>query len=77
MTYKQFKSLNPKDWHTQPISPVCQVLTGSPRGFCEDPTEKAYPAMGGGWMALCFMHGAKHSEAFHIEQLISDGETFE
>lgn len=34
-------------WKTEPISPTCEVMTGSKR-FCGLPTVAAYPACGGG-----------------------------
>jgi len=73
MTYQEWKS-TVKDWKNEPISSTCEVLVGS--GFCGEATVKAYPAMGGGWMALCYRHGLKHSEAFSTDQLIAAGETW-
>lgn len=67
-------------WTTRPISPTCEVLRGKSglSGFCGDPTSYAYPAHGGGWMSLCFRHGQKHLPQIKtIEQLLSEGETFE
>lgn len=67
-----------KGWKTAPISPVCEQLAGSLSGKatpCCSPTDFAYPAMGGGWMALCGFHGRKH-RAFPIADLIKSGEVF-
>lgn len=72
------KKTKPEVWTTRPISPTCEMLRLY--GACDKPTEYAYPAMGGGWMALCFKHGQKHLKhggAKHIEDLIRNGETFE
>lgn len=67
-------------WRTKPISATCEVLLGKDakgqRMFCDLPTESAYPAMGGGWMALCLRHSVKHIAAPHIEDLIGSGEKF-
>lgn len=69
------KKTKQETWTTRPISPTCEILRCY--GACEKPTEYAYPAMGGGWMALCFKHGQKHlPHATHIEELIKRGETF-
>jgi len=76
MTYQQWKLLPNKDWITAPISPTCEVMMGFGRKICLKPTDKAYPTMGHGWMALCALHGKKHKEAFDICELISNGETF-
>ena len=62
-------------WRTAPISASCEV-TGT-REACGQPTCYAYPAMGGGWMALCHHHGQKHvgdSGTEHITTLILAGE---
>lgn len=69
-------------WTTRPISPTCEVLAGrdakGEHRFCDHPTSYAYPAWGGGWMALCWRHGQKHLPlAPPIEELIATGETFE
>jgi hypothetical protein len=66
-----------KKWKTAPISATCQVLRG--HKLCDLPTEFAYPAMGGGWMALCYRHGLQHvgsGGAQKIEVLITNGEKF-
>lgn len=49
------------------------------RVMCGEPTDICYPAQGGGWMALCIEHGAKHVKngAQPVSQLIAKGETFE
>lgn len=70
------------DWKTAPISPTCECI-GSTRpdggfNFCGATTSYAYPASGGGWMALCHRHGIKHLPQIKtIENLITGGETFE
>jgi hypothetical protein len=68
------------EWRTAAISSTCEVVTGkNAKGawdFCDLPTERAYPAMGGGWMALCLKHGLEYPEAPHINDLITSGETF-
>lgn len=68
-------------WKTAPISPTCGYLFGSGLAtmrYCSRPTAICYPAMGGGWMALCESHGAKHlPQAFRIEDLIRSGEKFD
>ena len=72
-------SENSQAWTTGPISPTCQVLRAlkGPE-FCDLPTSYAYPAAGGGWMALCFKHGQKHlPHCSSIEDLIRRGETFD
>ncbi len=43
-------------WRTAPISPTCETL--SPRAPCGKPTTHAYPALRGGWAALCEQHAA-------------------
>lgn len=68
-------------WVTAPISPTCEVLKDInakqwDEKFCGAPTACAYPAMNGGWMALCHEHGRKHPEAPHIDNLILKGERF-
>lgn len=67
-----------KKWTTAPISPTCEVLTGTGHAMCDSVTEYAYPAMGGGWMALCGAHGIKHlPHASHVSDLILKGEKFQ
>lgn len=72
--------MSAKPWVTAPISPTCEVLVGRKDCepiFCEHPTDICYPAAGGGWMALCYRHGKKHlPHTKHIDELISNGETF-
>lgn len=78
-------------WKTAPISPACEVITRHEQVikygkctnhvpiFCGRPTRYAYPAWGGGWMALCGTHGHKHrnsSGTQKISDLIAGGETF-
>lgn len=45
-------------WKPGPVSPTCDVLRDGPR--CGQPTAYAYPAMGGGYMALCDTHAQRH-----------------
>lgn len=63
-------------WKTAPISPTCEVMRAGKREMCGLPTSSAYPTHGGGWMALCHKHAAKHLEAISIEKLITKGEKF-
>lgn len=69
-------------WKTAPISCTCEVtmdmkhqlLKGK---YCDKPTTHAYPAMGGGWMALCARHAQKHLKhggAISTDELIKRGE---
>ena len=67
-------------WKTAPISCTCEV--GMPPYLCDKPTTHAYPAMGGGWMALCARH-ARHAQkrikyggAVSVDELIRNGETW-
>lgn len=58
-------------WKTAPISPTCEVR------ICDEPTVAAYPACGGGWMALCERHAKKHlgvGGATRTDELIRRGE---
>lgn len=70
------------DWKTEPISCVCEVMEKyhplMPVRVCEKPTVAAYPAMGGGWMALCVRHSRKHlpNGAIPTDNLIRGGETW-
>jgi len=60
----------------EPISCTCEVMiSNNPLKLCDSPTIAAYPAMGGGWMSLCFRHAQKHlpEGAFHTDQLIDAG----
>lgn len=53
-------------WSARPISRTCERViwhSGTLVVFCGRPTEKAYPAHGGGFCALCEVHGRKHTEA--------------
>jgi hypothetical protein len=65
-------------WKTAPISPTCEVMRShKPERCCDAPTTYAYPAMGQGWMALCFKHAQKHLKhggAVHVDILITRGE---
>jgi hypothetical protein len=67
-------------WKTAPISPTCEFMLskfGDSVQFCDAAADIAYPAMGGGWMALCFKHGRKHlPHASRIDALIEIGETW-
>lgn len=70
----------------EPISCTCEVMIfneperkcHSPTAeFCDKPTTHAYPAMGGGWMALCARHAQKHLKhggAISTDDLIRRGE---
>jgi hypothetical protein len=49
------------------ISKTCEVLCS--RGECGLPTTHVYPAMGGGYMALCLEHSHKHPEAWPIAEI--------
>lgn len=71
-------------WTTAPISPTCEVQTGAAFGIvksgdkCGKPTRYAYPAWGGGWMALCETHGHKCRNdpgTQKIDDLLAGGET--
>lgn len=66
-------------WKTAPISCTCEHLGGSTKQptFCGQPTDYAYPAMGGGWQALCTLHARPHMpRIFPIEEVIASGEVF-
>jgi len=66
-------------WKTQPISCTCEVSIGPSQQLCEKPTFAAYPAMSGGWMALCHRHAQKHLKhngAWPTDDLIAKGETW-
>jgi hypothetical protein len=41
-------------WATAPISPTCETLCG--RVECGGATTHAYPALRGGWAAICERH---------------------
>lgn len=76
MTLEEWRKVA-TDWKTEPISPTCRVMIAKGE-FCDRPTDRCYPAMGGGWMALCFKHSLKHSAtSFRIQELIETGERFE
>ncbi len=66
-------------WKTRPISPVCEHYpNGMNAGPCGAATSFAYPASGGGWMALCWRHGQKHlPHASFTDKLIALGEKWE
>lgn len=65
------------EWLVHPISCTCEVeLSGEEPRYCDKPTTAAYPTMGGGWMALCARHAAKHLKhdgAVPTDELISKG----
>lgn len=69
-------------WKTAKISPNCEVMIGGTSEcplFCDKPTTHAYPAWGGGFMALCFRHAQKHLKhggAISTDELIKNGETW-
>lgn len=66
-----------KKWKTAPISPTCENWDEN-RQPCGRATSFAYPADGGGWMALCYRHGLKHlPQILTIETLIQRGEKFQ
>lgn len=54
-------------------SQTCGVMisgtTDETAVFCGAPTTHAYPAMGGGYMALCREHSRKHTEAWPIQEI--------
>lgn len=65
-------------WQTEVVSVSCQVLLCT-RAVCGAPTVAAYPAMGGGWMALCELcesHAVKHRPhgCFDLGVLLEWGE---
>lgn len=60
-----------EEWKTAPISCTCEVLGNGMVKECGQPTHAAYPASGGGWMALCFKHALKHTEALPTDSLIA------
>lgn len=77
MTLEEWKNSKSDDWKTEPISPTCQVSLAKDK-FCGQATDRCYPAMGGGWMAMCFKHSLKHrAHSFRIQELIESGERFE
>lgn len=64
-------------WKTRPISPTCEVMLADGK-FCDLPTTYAYPAEGGGWMALCEKCAEKHlPHCAHINDLIQQGEKWQ
>jgi hypothetical protein len=71
--YYQVRKRHEPRWYTKPVSPTCEVR-GDGGEACGDPTGKAYPASGGGWMALCSYHAAAHPEATPIAELLKRGE---
>lgn len=65
------------EWKTAPISCTCEQFIDSMVTQCGHPTVAAYPAQGGGWMALCYKHALKHGSAQRTDALISKGERWE
>jgi hypothetical protein len=76
-----------QEWLAEAISCTCEVMVGNKPArkchaptveFCEKPTVAAYPAMGGGWMALCERHARKHlpGGAYRTDELIAKGATW-
>jgi len=62
------------EWKTAPISPTCERWPANEK-LCDLPTAYAYPAAGGGWMALCEACGKKHLPAVKtLASLIRSGE---
>lgn len=68
-------------WKTAPISCTCEFIEDyrvpAPDGLCNAATTHAYPAMGGGWVALCFKHShphVRHGWAESTDELIRRGE---
>lgn len=55
------------DWLDAP-GRFCEVLIRE-RIECGKPATHAYPAMGGGYMALCSYHAKKHPEAWPIKEI--------
>jgi len=50
-----------KEWLSEPINCTCEVMVRNDYGMlCEKPAVAAYPAMGGGWMALCERHARQY-----------------
>jgi hypothetical protein len=47
-----------RGWSTAPISPTCETLglPGARPRQCGQPTSHAYPALRGGWAAICEHH---------------------
>lgn len=68
------KKIKEAKWKTRPISCTCEVMRG--QALCDLTTVAAYPAWGGGWMALCKEHAKKHTEATNTDDLIKQGETW-
>lgn len=64
-------------WKTRPISPVCEQFIAE-NTQCGELSFYAYPAYGGGWMALCRFHGTKHlPHCSSVETLLNSGETLD
>lgn len=77
MTLEEWRKVKSAEWKTAPISPTCHVMLTKDK-LCDQATDRCYPAMGGGWMALCFKHSRKHyTHSFGIQELIKGGERFE
>lgn len=62
-----------RNWKTAPISPLCEYSK------CRRPAVVAYPALNGGWCALCLWHSKQHeyTEQNIISNLMRGGETFQ
>jgi len=67
LTYDEWRKGRSHQWLTSSISRTCEV------DGCDKPTVAAYPAMSGGWIALCANHNRKH-KAFPTDELIAKGE---
>ena len=61
-------------WKNAPISPTCEVCLMK-GGRCGEPTSSSYPAVGGGWMALCQKHEGGFMGTTPIAELLANGET--
>ena len=62
-----------QEWLAKPINRTCEVENDQ-RVACNKPTVAAYPAMGGGWMALCEQHAKKHlPNVYWTGELIAKG----
>jgi hypothetical protein len=57
------------------VSSTCEVWLDKDRQ-CNEATIAAYPAYGGGYMALCLHHSRAHPNAVPVEELIEQGESF-
>jgi hypothetical protein len=66
-----------RNWRTAPISPTCETLVGAClTKSCGQPTTHAYPALRGGWAALCEHHADNiHPYCILLADLLTQGET--